>query len=437
MNLCYAAAFAAAVSVGCARPGVSPAPVVGDRSVVEPPGVAARAQFDAALTTFVRHDEANDWTEAACASVASMFEAAAAAQKGPFPQATYNAGLAHQRCHAEARAKALFERAANDDPTFHAAQAKLALYRHKGGADVDRAIAALQKSVEDGQFKNVAALVDLATMQMDRGGAHAAPGCKDDFECARLNLQRALAIEDAYMPALNQLALYYFQLARRRAGAHERGGVQQLELAALVCSQAIRKNARYAPIHNTAGLIQYELGHVNRAVEAFATAMKLDPESFEAHMNYAAVNLSFRGFEPAEQAYRKAIALRPNDYDAHLGLALSLRGPITGAEPDCDRRVAAVQRELDAAKRIDEGRPDAWFNEGILRHELEARPGSGSDAQTIATLEKAEASFNRFIDKARGKAAYDGAVARARERLEDIDTAKGFLRSQPSAQRGR
>ena len=35
--------------------------------------------------------------------------------------------------------------------------------------------------------------------------------------------------------------------------------MQQLELAALVCSQAIRKNPNYAAIHNTAGLIQVEL----------------------------------------------------------------------------------------------------------------------------------------------------------------------------------
>jgi hypothetical protein len=34
---------------------------------------------------------------------------------------------------------------------------------------------------------------------------------------------------------------------------------QQLDLAALVASQAQRKNPNYAPIHNTAGMIQVEL----------------------------------------------------------------------------------------------------------------------------------------------------------------------------------
>jgi len=137
------------------------------------------------------------------------------------------------------------------------------------------------------------------------------------------------------------------------ASVGKRADVQQLELAALVCSQAIRKNPNYAPIHNTAGLIQNELGQVNGAVGEFATAAKLDPKFFEAQMNYAAVNLGFRGFEQAQAAYTKALAMRPNDYDAHLGMALALRGPITGSENDYDQRVNAVQGELDAAKKLD------------------------------------------------------------------------------------
>jgi hypothetical protein len=87
---------------------------------------------------------------------------------------------------------------------------------------------------------------------------------------------------DAYMPALNQLALYYFDQAKKRVGAirgregrsistsasiAKRADVQQLELAALVASQAMQKNPGYAPIYNTAGLVQNELGKINLAVQ--------------------------------------------------------------------------------------------------------------------------------------------------------------------------
>jgi tetratricopeptide (TPR) repeat protein len=271
------------------------------------------------------------------------------------------------------------------------------------------------------------------------------------MDCAKLNLQRALAIDDAFMPAFNQLALYYFQIAKKKAGAlkvkgtrgrsivtnaamGKRADVQQLELAALVCSQAIRKNANYAPIHNTAGLIQNELGQVNGAVSEFATAAKLDPKFFEAQMNYAAVNLGFRGFDQARAAYEKALQMRPNDYDAHLGMALALRGPITGAESDYDQKVAAVQGELDAAKKIDANRPDAYYNEGILTMEFKAKSG-GDKEKTKASLRQAQTIFQTFLDKAAGKPEYDGAVKRVkgdgtdkdRGRMGDIDDTIKFL----------
>ncbi len=406
---------------------------------------AATDKFNAALDAFNANDKASSWSDASCADVARMFEGAAAEQpSGKLAAATYDAGLAWQRCGNDQQARAHFEKALSDDPKFHFAKAQIALYDYKANGNEDQAISALQQAVLDAQFQDVPALVNLALFQMQRDSNTAGQNCKDDLECAKQNLQRALAIDDAYMPAFNQLALYYFQLAKKRAtvggGKHERGrsgiatnsamakraDVQQLELAALVCSQALRKNANYAPIHNTAGLIQNELGQVNGAVSEFATAAKLDPKFFEAQMNYAAVNLSFRGFAQAQDAYQKALAMRPNDYDAHLGLALALRGQIN--DNNYDSQVAAVQAELDAAKKVDGNRPDAYFNEGILTQEYKAKAG-GAKPQTIAALQQAKTIFQTFVDKAGGKAEYAGAVSKANERMRDIDDTLKFLTS--------
>ncbi len=422
----------------------------------------AQAKYNAALDAFIERDKANNWTDEACKDVAKKFDDAVSSNGGKFAQATFNAGLAHQRCNDDKNAKGKFEQALRDDPKFHHARAQLALYEFKASGNEDAAIGALQQAVTDAQFQNVPALVNLAMFQMQRDSEAAGQGCKNDLECAKLNLQRALAIDDAYMPAFNQLALYYFQLAKKRAGSvksssksgkgrtvvthaavAKRADVQQLELAALVCSQAIRKNANYAPIHNTAGLIQNELGQVNGAVSAFATAAKLDPKFFEAQMNYAFVNLGFRGFEQAEQSFKKALAMRPNDYDAHLGLALALRGPITGSEADYDARVAAVQAELDTAKKIEPNRPDAFYNEGILTMEFKAKAG-GSKDKTIATLEEAKKIFQTFLDKASGKPEYDGAVKRVKGdgtpkdggRLQDIDDTIQFLKLEAQPEPG-
>jgi tetratricopeptide (TPR) repeat protein len=414
-------------------------------------------RFNQALDAFNGHDKTNDWSDAACGEIAKLFENAASVNKeGRFPEATYNAGLAYQRCGDDKDAKAHFQQSLSDDPKFHYARAQLALYQFKSDGNVDAAISALEQAVTDANFQNVPALVDLAMFQMQRdsdmvgANCHARAGGKDidlkDFDCAKLNLQRALAIDDGYMPAFNQLALYYFGSAKKKvspgrkfgrtiatnAALAKRGDVQQLDLAALVCSQATRKSATYAPIHNTSGLILNELGQVNTAVKEFQQAATLDPRFFEAHMNLAAINLSFRGFDKAEGSYRKALEMHPNDYDAHLGLALALRGQID--DSNYDRQVAAVQAELDACKKIDAARPDAWFNEGILTQEYKAKAaGGGGTDKAVGIYESAKNIFQQFVDKASGKAEYDGAVKKAKERMQDCDDTITFLKAGAAA----
>ena len=404
----------------------------------------AKKDFEAALEAFAAHEKANDWTDAVCTDVAKRFESAASQQSGgKFPEAIFNAGLAYQRCGNDKEAKARFEKAIAADPKFHHARVQLALYQYKADGNEDAAIVSLKQAVTDAQFQNVSALVNLAMFQMQRDGAQGEEGCKDDMECAKKNLQRALAIDDGYMPAFNQLALFYFQQAKKRAGAvksshkgsrgrqiatnaamAKRADVQQLELAALVCGQAVKKNSSYAPIHNTAGLIQNELGQVNSAVKEFKEAARLDPRLFEAQMNYAAVNLSFRGFDQAQAAYTKALEMRPNDYDAHLGLALALRGQINDA--NYDAQVAAVQAQLDACKKLDAARPDAYYNEGILTQEYKAKSG-GDKAKTIAALDQAKGIFQSFVDKAQGKNEYNNTIKRAKKRMKNINSIKSFL----------
>ena len=448
----------AAVGLGCGGGNKEAKEATTEREANGPVGVSAPVQkaalerFNAALDTFNGHDKTNDWNDQTCGETAKAFEGAASAQSsGKFPEATYDAGLAYQRCGNDKEAKGHFQQALSDDPKFHFARAQLALYQYKADNNADAAISALEQAVTDANFQNVPALVDLAMFQMlrdsDSVGAncHAKVGGRDadlqDFDCAKLNLQRALAIDDGYMPAFNQLALYYFGSAKKKASGGgrkfgrtiatnaalaKRGDVQQLELAALVCSQAVRKTPTYAPIHNTSGLILNELGQVNTAVKEFQAAAQFDPHFFEAQMNLAAINLSFRGFDKAEGAYRKALEMHPNDYDAHLGLALALRGQID--DSNYDKQVAAVQAELDACKKIDNARPDAYFNEGILTQEYKAKGAGGTD-KAVAVYQQAKTVFQTFMEKAGGKSEYDGAVKKTKERMQDIDDTVTFLQA--------
>lgn len=413
---------------------------------------AAAAGFQRALDQFVSNDQKGTWSEGSCGSVAGEFLQSAKEQQSasgkPFPEALYNAGLAYARCGQDDKAKAQFQAAANASKDFHRARAQLALYEYQSGKNLDGTIEKLEQIIRDAKFQNVEALVSVAALQMERGNDVKNADGANDLERAKLNIQRALAIDDSFMPAFNQLSLYYLELAKRDAEKKDkktkgkkRGGLvvasdqgldvnkQQLDLAALVAAQAIRKNPKYAPIHNTAGLIQVQLKNYNGAVQSFKRARSLDPKFFEAHMNYAAVNLGFRGFEEAEKAYREALKLRPNTYEAHLGLALALRGQINDA--NYDKNIAEAQKELDAARKLEPNRPETYYNEAILTQEYKAK---GDEKNSIPMLKKAASIYDTFVSKAGADPAFAPAVKIAKDRSTDItDTIKFIEEGQKAA----
>src|SRR5262249_48697870 len=131
--------------------------------------------------------------------------------------------------------------------------------RHRGspGRDIDQAVADMrQAAIVDARYKNVEALVSLAMLSLERGNDKADADGPNDRARAVRYLQSALAVDDAYLPAMNGLALYYLDEARaltgRKAGktgvssalASASQGTQAMELAALVCTQAIRKDPK-------------------------------------------------------------------------------------------------------------------------------------------------------------------------------------------------
>lgn len=394
--------------------------------------IDAAAKFKQGLDAMAQHDKANDWNDAACESTAEMFLDAAKEQGDKeFSEATYNAGLSYQRCKKTADAKKYFQKVLERDPKFHRARAQLALFAfaESGEKDHDKAIAELrQAAITDAQFKNVEALVNLAMVYMKRGNNVADNDGASDFQRAKKYIQSALAVDDGFMPAFNQLAIYYLESAKQKAGRDAKKKVatnagkekkvdsQAMELAALVCSQAIRKNANYAPIFNTLGMIQVELSNLNSAVQAFNSARKLDPDFYEAQMNFAAVNLQFRGFAQADEAYRAALKMKPQDFDAHLGLALALRGQID--DSNFDQMVNSAAAELAAAKKIAPDRAETYYNEAILTQEYKAK--SGGKAAEGALIE-AKGLFGQFIQKAGVATEFADAVKRAKERITEID----------------
>ncbi len=421
------------------RPGVPPpAGTVPDKVPKPEQNSPYSIAFQRYLAEMARLDAKGEWAPEDCERVAKGFLGVAGEGNAAFQaNALFDAGVAYERCHREADAQAQFEAALTRKADFHPAKVHVLLARHRrsGGKDIDTTIADLRRTaVVEARYQNVEALVALAMISLERGNSVADTDGPTDRARAVRYLQSALAVDDGYSPAMNGLALYYLDEARSGSGrkitrsaaggaeAAQTRGTQAMELAALVCSQALRKDPSDAVIHNTFGLIQVELGNLGKAAEEFGKARALRPGFYEAEMNFAAVNLQFRGFTRAEEAYRAVLRKSPDDYDARVGLSLALRGQI---QPDSPASlVEEAAKELERAKKIAPDRPEAYFNEAILTQEYKAR---GEVPVMKKELDAAQGLFREFVKKAASAPSFADAVKRADERIKEIDEVKRFL----------
>ena len=394
--------------------------------------------FQKALGDMTAQDRKGTWSAADCERVAGAFQAAVGEKKDELAALSlFNAGVALERCGRDAEAEERFKGALAIKASFHPADVHLILIRHRrsGGKDIDRTITEMRKAaIVDARYQNVEALVALAMLSLERGNNVADTDGASDRARAVRYLQSALAVDDGYSPAMNGLALYYLGEARSSSGRKvlksstgvgptgDSRGTQAMELAALVCSQAIRRDPTDALLHNTLGLIQVELGNLGKAAEAFGKARALRPGFYEAEMNYAAVNLQFRGFTKAEEAYRAVLLKKPDDYDARIGLALALRGQIGPDTPESLIEDAA--KELERARKIAPDRPEAYYNEAILTQEYKAR---SQGPAAVTALRAAQGLFREFTKKAGSAPELADTVKRADERIKEIDEIIQFM----------
>jgi len=233
------------------------------------------------------------------------------------------------------------------------------------------------------------AYVNLAILQRKAG----------ELKPALANLRRALAIDARLLPAFNELALLYLTMA---------DSDEELALAEVVCSQAQKIEADFAPLYNTWGLIDARRGAITTAAAKFQRALELDPSMFEAHMNFARIALSFRGYEDAEQALRKALQLRPKSFDARLGLGVAQRGL---------GQLEAAERSYQEAAELAEGRPEPYFNLGVLYQDF--RSASRDD------MLRAREYFKTFLQRAGDSPRYGDAVADVTRRCKPTVPGRG------------
>lgn len=328
----------------------------------------ANQHFERGTAAFRTHDDANngrgDWNEGVCNEVAGIFEQAANAQpNGAFPEAWFNRAMVFERCNLRDRERESLDRAirAARGNKYCRAQAQLGVLQVRAG-QTEPALNTFTQAIRDDQ-NCVEAYTNAAAILRERNRPAAGADQPSDRQQAVNYIRQALARDDRHIPALNQLALVYLQ----DAGDDPRS--QRLFLAGIVCAQAVQVVSQHtneipaeirsyvADIYNTWGLVNIKIGQIIRALENFRRASTLNPNLYEAFVNYGTINLNFRGYEEARGAFARAVELRPNDYDAHIGLGVALRGL---------NQIPQAQAEYDRAKQLDANRPDAYYNLALL-----------------------------------------------------------------------
>ncbi|MFA9410899.1 MAG: tetratricopeptide repeat protein [Deltaproteobacteria bacterium] len=356
----------------------------------------AHGKWESALDEF-EANEKSGWTSAKCSASEKSFERAADAQGGSFAEAHYMAGLSLSRC-GDSGAYKHYDEALKADSKFCKARVGLGLRDLQSGRTA-QAKSAFEQSIKDDP-QCTSGYTNLAIVQRAQGQS----------EEALKNLRRALAIESDYLSAFNQMALLHYDRGRK-------GNAAELDLAEVVCRQAQMLDADYAPIYNTWGLIKVYKGDVISALRFFQRAITLDPDLFEAQMNFGEVTISFRGYEDGRKAFARAVELEPNNYDAVIGLGTALRGL---------ERFEEAETQYQRAKQLDAKRPEAYFNLGVLYQDYMS--GSVSD------LKKAKGYFTEFLNRARKQTEFRSSVQDVNNRCAQKSSNK---RGAPKCRPGR
>jgi tetratricopeptide (TPR) repeat protein len=321
-------------------------------------------------------------------------------------------------------------------PRLHRGQARLTMLEsYRNRQDLDQAIEELSQAALGSAFTEIGVLVELAAREIERGAIlQGSEGASDLADAAR-NLSRVLTMDEQSAAAKNQVAMLHLTRAKSVPalkpapvevdGCHEERGParlavrpaapnrQELEQAMAICMQTMREEPTYAPIHNTAGLLAYELRDTAAAIEHFEAAATLDPQDLDAQANLAAALLSTGQFEAAERSYDRALDLRGDDYEAYLGRALARRGQITAS--NFGAQVESVESDLERCKQLDPDRPDAYYDDAVFNEHFKA-PGVPHD-RTMSVLRRARSLFDTFLAKAGKRPQYATEVRLAKQRV--------------------
>lgn len=387
----------------------------------------ANSAFNTAAAAMRQHDEANnnrgDWTPETCNAVADQFQAAANAQQGGnLPDAWFNRGLVYNRCGMRDQATAAFQRALQAANNNHCrARVQMGVMAYSNN-DQTAAQQAFEEAIRADPTHCVEGYTNLAMLLRRRN-----PTTDNEWRPVITNIRTALSLDDRYIPARNELALAYLQQAGDDPNS------QRVFLAGLVCAQAAQVAQQHqaeltpevrgflADVYNTWGIVDIRRNEIIKALDHFHRAYTLNPNMFEALVNYGTINLSFRGYQDAREVFERALALRADSYDAHIGLGVALRGLAQSNEAEREQLLTRAREEYERARTLDAARPDAYYNLALLN--MNYMGGQ------IPDLERALEFFQQFQQRAGQNPRFRASVEQTGRNVRNINDTLTALRA--------
>jgi tetratricopeptide (TPR) repeat protein len=199
-----------------------------------------------------------------------------------------------------------------------------ALRSTKEQGEAQARIDAAQKAVLDSQFSDVAALVELARLQLRRDAGTADAEGPNDAARAKKNAMRAVAVDPNLPAARLVLALSLARSLRDLRAERSRGSILGLIEASLLAVPPSSDSVG-AAVASLRGLIAIERGDVRAAKGSFEQATTFDPALASGWIGLGNVARATGAFDEASKHYERASALTSGDPEVLAGLAAAKR----------------------------------------------------------------------------------------------------------------
>ena len=151
-------------------------------------------------------------------------------------------------------------------------------------------------------------------------------------------------------------------------------GLGHLDAAISAYQSAIKLNPKFSMAYNNIGSALKLKKNFEEATDYFIKAVQINPNYFEAYNNLGNLFLETLKFDEAVEAYRQALSINPQYFDAQLNLGLALQ-----KSGDNDDAMEAYRR----ARVLDPSNLNAIFQIGSILHQ------NGRFAEAIEAYQEA------------------------------------------------